>query len=263
MMASLSGAAEPPSPVISEVMPWKIFEGRRGSTRMVISDCPSMSMKPGATTLPAASIVRRRVASERLPMATILPSRIPTSPEYQGEPVPSMMCPLVMTMSKVCETADEQRHKSSGKSIQRNRAAPMLIFDMILSNCDFRRKLPSAFSAMQGNSEHNPYDESEPFITCEMSWNRRNNFHQDHQKGYGGARQRHETLYWGGLDPPIGSAGSKPTYGRGDRTDFRDRNQNRIAQEHAECAGDADAHDGDGRCSVLRVNLGKLGINHA
>ncbi len=51
-MASLSGATEPPSPVISVVIPWKIFDGRRGSTRMVSSDCPSMSMNPGATTMP-------------------------------------------------------------------------------------------------------------------------------------------------------------------------------------------------------------------
>ena len=51
-MASLIGATESPSPVISVVMPWKIFEGRRGSTRMVSSDWPSMSMNPGATTLP-------------------------------------------------------------------------------------------------------------------------------------------------------------------------------------------------------------------
>src|SRR5437870_9873746 len=61
-----------------------------------------MSMKPGATTSPLASIVRLRGASARLPMATIRPSRIPMSPEYQGEPVPSTICPLVMTMSSDC-----------------------------------------------------------------------------------------------------------------------------------------------------------------
>ena len=48
-------------------------------------------MNPGATTLPAASIVRLRGLRPRLPMAAILPSRMPMSPEYQGEPVPSMM----------------------------------------------------------------------------------------------------------------------------------------------------------------------------
>ena len=100
MIASLSGAMELPSPVISEVIPWKIFEGRRGSTRIVSSDWPSMSMKPGATTLPPASMVRLRGAAVRFPMAAIFPSRIPRSPEYQGEPVPSMMWPWVMTRSK-------------------------------------------------------------------------------------------------------------------------------------------------------------------
>src|ERR1035438_8912961 len=59
-----------------------------------------MSMNPGATTLPAASMVRLRGAAVRLLMAAFLPSRMPTSPEYQGEPVPSMMWPWVMTRSK-------------------------------------------------------------------------------------------------------------------------------------------------------------------
>src|SRR5712691_2388168 len=44
-------------------------------------------------------MVRVRGAAARLPIAAILPSRIPMSPEYQGEPVPSMIWPLVMTMS--------------------------------------------------------------------------------------------------------------------------------------------------------------------
>src|SRR5580692_7213533 len=57
---------------------------------MESSDWPSMSIKPGATTFPAASMVRARDAAARLPMAAILPSLMPTSAEYQGEPVPSM-----------------------------------------------------------------------------------------------------------------------------------------------------------------------------
>jgi hypothetical protein len=99
-MKSFNGAAELPSPVTSVVIPWKIFDGTRGFTSIVISDCPSMSMNPGATTLPCASIVSLRGASCRLPMAAMRPARIPTSPEYHGEPVPSTICPLTMTMSK-------------------------------------------------------------------------------------------------------------------------------------------------------------------
>ena len=93
-MASFSGATEPPSPVISVVMPWKIFDGRCGSTRIVSSDCPSMSMKPGATTLPAASIVCFRGGVRQRPIAAMRPSRMPTSPEYHGEPVPSTTWPF-------------------------------------------------------------------------------------------------------------------------------------------------------------------------
>jgi len=58
---------------------------------MVGSDCPNMSMNPGATTMPCASIVGFAGAPARLPMAAILPCRTPMSPEYHGEPVPSMI----------------------------------------------------------------------------------------------------------------------------------------------------------------------------
>jgi hypothetical protein len=66
---------------------------------MVISDWPSMSMNPGATTMPRASIVRFVGASARRPMAAIFPARIPTSAAYQGDPVPSMTWPLRITRS--------------------------------------------------------------------------------------------------------------------------------------------------------------------
>ena len=61
---------------------------------MVSSDWPSMSMNPGATTLPATSIRRAAAAPARWPIAAIRPSRMPTSAAYHGEPVPSTMCPL-------------------------------------------------------------------------------------------------------------------------------------------------------------------------
>src|SRR5580704_15027418 len=50
-------------------------------------------------------MVRVRGAALRLPIAAILPARIPMSPEYQGEPVPSMIWPLVMTMSNAADNA--------------------------------------------------------------------------------------------------------------------------------------------------------------
>src|SRR5580704_6776963 len=48
-------------------------------------------------------MVRLAEAPERFPIAAILPSRMPMSPEYHGEPVPSIMCPLLRMMSKVCD----------------------------------------------------------------------------------------------------------------------------------------------------------------
>src|SRR5581483_3372370 len=69
---------------------------------MVSSDCPSISIKPGATTSPRASIVVPRFAWDKLPIAAIFPSRMPISPEYHGDPVPSLMWPLMITVSKLC-----------------------------------------------------------------------------------------------------------------------------------------------------------------
>ena len=66
---------------------------------MVSSLCPSMSMNPGATTIPRASITRAAGSPSSLPMAAILPSRMPMSAEYHGEPVPSMIRPFRITVS--------------------------------------------------------------------------------------------------------------------------------------------------------------------
>ena len=45
-------------------------------------------------------------------MATILPPRIPMSPEYQGEPVPSMMWPLVMIRSNLWAKQTDVRSRN-------------------------------------------------------------------------------------------------------------------------------------------------------
>ena len=60
-----------PSPVISVVTPCMIFDAARPSTRTLNSDCPSMSMKPGATTRPVASTVWRAGRPARSPMAAM------------------------------------------------------------------------------------------------------------------------------------------------------------------------------------------------
>src|SRR6266508_2895131 len=55
-------------------------------------------MKPGATTRPVASMTR--VASPlMLPMATILPLRIPISPRYAGIRKPSTIVPFLINRS--------------------------------------------------------------------------------------------------------------------------------------------------------------------
>src|SRR5438552_14776407 len=49
MVFSFCGAIDPPSPVISVVIPWESLLSERLSRSRETSDWPSMSMKPGAT----------------------------------------------------------------------------------------------------------------------------------------------------------------------------------------------------------------------
>jgi hypothetical protein len=75
----LSGAIEPPSPVISVVTPCVILLAARGSTRTLNSDCPSMSMKPGATTRFDASIVVVALRPSSSPIAEMRSPLMPMS----------------------------------------------------------------------------------------------------------------------------------------------------------------------------------------
>ena len=52
-----------------------------------------MSMNPGATTSPAASITRAASARSSLPTASILPCEMPTSAENRARPEPSTTVP--------------------------------------------------------------------------------------------------------------------------------------------------------------------------
>src|SRR3989475_8760595 len=58
-----------------------------------------MSMKPGATYVPEASIARSHFARPRRPTRAIFPPRIPMSATRDGEPVPSSTRPPRMTTS--------------------------------------------------------------------------------------------------------------------------------------------------------------------
>ena len=71
LVLPLIGAIDSPSPVISVVTPIMTLLIARGSISRYVSDWPSMSMKPGATTRPCASIGRVAVACESLPILTM------------------------------------------------------------------------------------------------------------------------------------------------------------------------------------------------
>src|SRR5215216_2263717 len=62
-------------------------------------ECVWISMNPGATIFPAASMVRVAGASMRGAIRTIVSLRTAMSPRYHGLPVPSTMRPLRITRS--------------------------------------------------------------------------------------------------------------------------------------------------------------------
>ena len=59
----LAGPAEVSSPRISVVTPWRTLLGALPSSSRVMSECECMSMNPGATTSPRASMTFRAAAS--------------------------------------------------------------------------------------------------------------------------------------------------------------------------------------------------------
>src|ERR1700688_2911750 len=127
---------------------------------MESSDWPSMSMKPGATTLPAASIVRLRGEALRLPMAATFPSRIPRSPEYQGEPAPSMMWPLVMTRSKLVAVDCANTWAAANTMIASNkfrlRSFIDIPFQLITELCLIRSRWIAHYKACQSRAGFAP-----------------------------------------------------------------------------------------------------------
>src|SRR6516162_2203245 len=106
-----------------------------------------MSMNPGATTSPRASIRRPADFCASEPIAAIRPARMPTSASNHGVPVPSITRPCSITMSKTgvpcaalsvpgarsaiahaviqpCALAPSERDGVSGAAINYNPAAP-------------------------------------------------------------------------------------------------------------------------------------------
>src|SRR5258705_8709666 len=98
--SSDTGAGEKPQlPTTSVVTPWRIFDSARRLSQRRQSECECMSMKPGVTVRPAASMVRPAGSAERSPTAVTRSPVTPTSARRAGAPVPSMTWPPVILMS--------------------------------------------------------------------------------------------------------------------------------------------------------------------
>ena len=96
----LTGALDPPQfPHTTRVTPMCSALSRASLTNIASSECEWMSMKPGATTCPAASVTRAPSAARSRPTAAIRPSRTSTSARRSGAPVPSTTVPPRMSRS--------------------------------------------------------------------------------------------------------------------------------------------------------------------
>ena len=97
-----TGEGVQPSPMISVVIPWVILERQRPSCISGTIACDWISMKPGQTTCPEASMTSAAAPAGICPArstAAILSPLRATSPKYQGLPEPSTMRPPVITAS--------------------------------------------------------------------------------------------------------------------------------------------------------------------
>src|SRR6266508_746395 len=111
-----AGATEKPQlPTTSSVTPWRIFDSARWFSGRVKSECVWMSMNPGATTWPRASIARRAGRVERGSMARMRPFPMETSASRPTAPLPSTTWPprtirSSMAILQPAANIDRDRH---------------------------------------------------------------------------------------------------------------------------------------------------------
>src|SRR3954453_6567106 len=84
---------------------------------------------------------RLRGAFTRFPIAAILPSRIPRSPEYQGDPVPSMMWALVSTRSKDWAKTVAEKHDVKSRHARMTETIVFMQFPLSLRSLNAMRQM--------------------------------------------------------------------------------------------------------------------------
>src|SRR5262249_44344889 len=103
-------------------------------------------------------MVRVRAAALKFPMAAILPARMPMSPEYHGEPVPSMMWPLVMTTSYVADVCACVRPAVNNAKAAANRNIGFIVAPRLW-----------LLAFHQHQTQRHPDDQCQPVISVEIT----------------------------------------------------------------------------------------------
>src|SRR5262249_10948450 len=111
--------------MISVVTPWRTLLSAFGLIGRVKSEWVLMSMKPGATARPSASITRIAVAARRGPIAAIRPSATARSPATPGLPLPSISMPLRIRMSYAMPSLVLEREALHHRGAAEFRAQPI------------------------------------------------------------------------------------------------------------------------------------------
>ena len=88
-------------PTTSVVTPWRTLDSASGFRGRVKSEWVWMSMKPGATICPEASISRCASWSSPSPTAVMRPFLMATSARRAGAPLPSITCPPRINRSSI------------------------------------------------------------------------------------------------------------------------------------------------------------------
>src|SRR4051794_18112347 len=135
-----------------------------------MSECEWMSMNPGATIRPLASMTRPAFApGSRWPMAAIRSPRIARSPSNHGFPVPSTIRPPRMRMSQGSSATaggwPEARPGSVRTTHVTKTSNGLIILAPRSQNLDMRRVRFQADRGVRTGKPRSPFDEHRPIMT--------------------------------------------------------------------------------------------------
>src|SRR5215212_711073 len=172
--------------MISVVTPWRTLLSAFGLMGRVKSECVLMSIKPGATARPAASIVLFASPARFGPMLAMQPAVIATSPGTPALPLPSNNSPFRIRRSNIRSAFRRRRAVTLG------RAASEPFFRLLGLDIGGAQNLFPAFRLGPDISVGVPRRAADRFIAQRSEFFR--HFGRFHSLGNGAAELVHHVL---------------------------------------------------------------------